>query len=258
MFERFIKEERASSEAVAHGVLFVFMIGLITSLSVVGGDAIDEVENTQSVEMGVNGFVNAHEKAVRFTKIGSENEYATSGLQTNVKSINAQIRSNNDTDITIQSSSGETYDLTSEPLVMDHDDYNIYYDSGVVSEVSDTNSTRVLHWTPVDNYPSRDGVLQLTTSRVEDGSTPVNDDVNSLFIRQQEPPETMVVNDGAWVNVTTETQYGWKNFLDRYEFLEIDSATTQPSGEKQINARVDIDSDDEVLIQHVKVSMRFA
>lgn len=242
-----------SSEAVSHVVLFFVVISLVGGVSVVGNDILETAKNEEALEQGVRGFTDVHQTGKRFTKIGSDDEFATSGVSVNVKSTNAELRDTPDT--TIRINTGDTYELTTTPLAIDHDEFELYYDAGVISSIEYPNDTRT-HWSPVNNRESSDGVLRLTTTTMNQSSVRETGATTRIFIEQARSPEYVTLSDGDTVTVETHTPHGWEQYLNKYDFLNVTSTTTT-GDTRTITADVEISGDSNVIVHHQKVQLSF-
>jgi hypothetical protein len=239
-------------EAVSHIMLFGVVIVLMASTSVIGGDLIESAQDSNAIDQSVRGFIQAHETAKQVMRVGSQDKYATSGIVSTVKLINAELHVQPDTEITINTDT--SYTITTTPLKIDHDSFELYYDAGVITSLDENTTTT--HWNPVNNQRSDDGVLRFTTTHINGSTSEVTGSTARLFYQQRTQPETVFLNDGDTITVETRTPGGWEHYLQQYDFLTI-TTTTEIGDATQITAEVDIDTNDRVLVHHQQTTVTF-
>lgn len=248
------EDNRGSSEAASHALLFLVVISLVGGISVAGDEVITTVQDEQALDQGVRGFTDVHETGKRFTAIGSQDEFATSGVSTNVKVTNSKLVDRPETNIEIDT--GSTYRISTTPLMIDHSKFNLYYDAGVISSVKYPSGEKQTHWNPVNNEQLNDGVLRLTTIETNQSSVRETDSVVRFYIEQDSPPGHVELSDGDTITVETETPHGWKDYLSDYDFLTI-TDEDESSGVTTIEATVSTSGGGDVVLQHQKVRISF-
>lgn len=248
----FSNDSRGQVEVLSHTLIFMVIIMTAGGTVVAGSQVIEETKDMKAVEQTTRGYISIHEKAKQITTIGSENKYATSGLTSQIKLESGTLTRGTDTTITITEHDGGTHTLTSTPLHGIHNPETVYYDAGVISEVHTNTNESTLHWSPIDNYKSNDGVLPITTITLNSSFETASGDFARIFITQERQPETVMLQDGAEIQVQTTTPHGWGVYLDKYEFLNVTSVTR--SGDTYtIQADVKPGSNNNVLVQHQAV-----
>jgi hypothetical protein len=217
---------------------------------------IEDVENGQALQQGVSSLDSHHEKASKYTTLGSSNKYSSSGLSSNIRIINSNLYEEKPTQIYINSS--HNHNITTTPLRISHDNFDVWYDAGVITTKEDATQNTTVRSHPVSNTKAADGVLQLTTTKVvtEDGELAIGGPTARLYIEQARTSETVILSGGDTISVTTNTPNGWYEYLDQHGSLTVTSPQPSPTGGRQtVTAEADLSESEELLFQHQKVAV---
>lgn len=251
-------ESRGSSEAASHAILFLVVISIAGTVSVGGDQAIERAQDGVALDQGVKGFVDAHKSIQEYTELGSDISWTTSGRSTNVKTVNSQVSNQQQTDIMINDSDGGDYTISTTPLLVDHNEFDLYYDAGVVASQTNTRDDKTVHWTPISNQQGNDGVIRFTTLSPVDPPVNIAADTTRIFVADAEQSEAIELKNGDRITIETNTPVGWEEHMRQYSFLDVDEGAISTSGDrKTIPADVDIGSGETVLVHHQKVNVEF-
>lgn len=240
-------DTRGVSEAVSQAIIFMLVITAATGVSVGGQDVVDNMRDEVSFDQAVTGFEQLDEIGRSFATAGDQDQTFTASKQTVLYSRGGQLVKTEPTQITI-TEGGETYQVTSNPLRIEHDRYELTYDTGIIQSDRLEEPTDVR--SPADQYPGNESMLRLmttwtnSTDRFQGGSRQL------VLIREHKPPEVVSVSDSATITVETSHAASWRRYFERVDSLENVRSTPTDS---QVEVTADFSQSTTVYNQRIEL-----
>jgi len=216
-------DDRAVSEAVSQGLIFMMVIAAATGVAVASEAVIDNTRDEASFDQAVTGFEQLDEISRSFTTAGDQEAFLTASRQTVIYSRNGELVETEPTTISIEDG-GEAYTVDSQPLQVRHDSYQLTYDTGLL-ELDRHGETSVVR-SPANRSAGPDEMVTLRTLSTT-GSFQGGDE-QIVLVREAEPTEILSVSDSAEITVRTDHQAGWAAYLDSEPSVE--NVTTDTDG----------------------------
>lgn len=212
-------DDRGVSEAISQGLIFMMVITAATGVGLGSEAVIDNTRNEASFDQAVTGFEQLDKIVRSYTTNGDQEAVLTASRQTVLYSRNAELFEPDPTTITIQDG-GEEYTATSQPLQVQHDTYELTYDTGLLQS-DRIGETRVLQ-SPNQSAGTKNmlSLITLSTKETFDGG-----EEQIVLVSEAEPTEIITVSDAATITVTTDQETSWTEYLEDEPYIESVSST---------------------------------
>ncbi len=220
-------DDRAVSEAISQGLIFMMVITAATGVAVASESIIDNTRDEASFDQAVTGFEQLDEISQSLTTDGDQTAFLTASRQTVLYSRNGELSQPEPTTITIEDD-GEEYTADSQPLRVRHDSYRLTYDTGLL-QVDRIGETSVIR-SPANRSVGPAEMVALRTLST-DGPFQGGDE-QIVLVSEAQPTEIISVSDSAEITVETDQQASWEAFLDAQPSIEnVDTDTGGPQAE---------------------------
>lgn len=241
-----IRDTRAVSEGVSQALLFMTIVGFITLLTVGSLPVVEQIQSETSFEQNVASLEELDEVNHRFTTIGSQSEFASSSISVNIPLVGVTPDTNSETQIIVRDS-GETYRMNSTVLRLSHNEYDLVYDTGILT--SSTYTENQTHKTPA-NHLTSDSYLSIMTLEIEEGLFEENTLDTPVFISEYTAPEYVQIGSTAEITIETRNPHGWEMYLDDLSYVD-NIQSSQTDGLTTITA----DISNEITLYHHRLQV---
>lgn len=233
-----IMDNRGVSEAITQSLLFLYLTGLIITISSGAAPVIDQLEGEETFRQNIEGLERINELIYEYDTHSSTNDFATANKTARFNSLQSTIETGNETKIRITDNS-QTYEINSTPIQFTHQDYTLTYDSGLTQYSTHSNTT--VYETPSE-HSQLAGDQFLLLSMTVDPDITTNSTRDHTAIVSAMPPEQGILNEGGSntteITITTDQKASWMQYLEETSKINSISSSDITENRVEITATV--------------------